>query len=396
MLRKVVSKRVYAILSLFIIIIISPGLASATTYIVSPDNDDRFIQATINRASDGDRIIVKSGQYRENLNITKKVALIGLDTGKGSPVVDAGGLGSAVIISADGVTFEGFQVVNSGKQWKDAGIKVISKNNVIRNNNVTNNAYGIVLDGSANNNVLKNQVSKNDVGISLYSSERCNIVENEAWNNTFGGILLSKANNNTIRNNNASLNQWAGIILGESSNNTVTNNIARYNENEGIWLLRSSANTIRGNRVRYNHIFGIRLLYSNRNSVNSNTVRNNLDGISLDSSNGNVLAGNNLSINEYGIYVDNSFSNRIYMNNLINNARNAHSWNSTNFWNSTEIISYSYNAVPYNRRVGNYWSGYFGPDPFGDGIGDLTHIVMGTERDYSPLMKPSEMYTLRG
>jgi parallel beta-helix repeat protein len=392
MLRNGVYRRVFLISA--VVFILSVGPIWGVTYVVSPDYEDKFIQATINRAADGDRIIVKSGQYRENLNVTKNIVLIGLDTGNGKPVVDAGGLGSAVVISADGVSFEGFEVTNSGRLWKDAGIKVTSKNCVIGNNNVTKNEYGIVLDGSAQNSVAKNSVCQNDVGISLYSSEKCTITENVACNNTFGGILLSKANNNTIRNNNASLNQWAGIILGECSNNSITNNIARYNDNEGIWLLRSAANTIRGNKVRYNYIFGIRLFYSNRNAVTSNTVRNNLDGVSLENSNGNILAGNNLSINDYGIYADNSFNNRIYMNNLINNQNNAHSWNSTNFWNSTEFISYSYNGVAYKRSVGNYWSGYFGPDPFGDGLGDLPQTVVGKEKDYNPLKKPSEKYTL--
>jgi parallel beta-helix repeat protein len=392
--RNGVQKRIVAISVM--LLFLSWGQTQAATYVVAPDYDDRFIQATINRASDGDRIIVKSGNYRENLNVSKRIALVGLDTGPGKPVVDAGGIGSAVVISAEGVTFEGFEVTNSGKLWKDAGIKVISKDNTIRNNIVTKNEYGIVLDGSARNNVIKNYVCQNDVGISLYSSERCTIAENEACNNTFGGILLSRSNNNTIRNNNASLNRWAGIILGESSDNTVANNIARYNENQGIWLLRSSANTVRGNRVRYNDIFGIRLFYSNRNSISSNIVRNNLDGISLENSNGNVLAGNNLSINDYGIYADQSFNNRIYMNNIVNNQNNAHSWNSTNFWNSTEILRYTYNGVAYRRYLGNHWSGYFGPDPFGDGLGDIPHTVSGQERDYNPLRRTSEMYTLRG
>ena len=379
-----------------LLLILSGGPASAATYVVSPDYDDKFIQATINRASEGDRIIVKSGNYRENLNVTKNLSLIGLDSGGGKPVIDGGGFGSAVVISADQVLFEGFAVTNSGKLWKDAGIKAISKENTIRNNMVTGNEYGIVLDGAARNSVLKNFVCKNDVGISLYSSERCTIVENEACNNTFGGILLSRANNNTIRNNNASQNRWAGIILGECSDNTVSNNVVRQNDNQGIWLLRSSANTIRGNRVRFNYIFGVRLLYSSRNAITSNTIRNNLDGISLESSNGNVLAGNNLSINEYGVYVDNSFNNRIYMNNLIGNNNDAHSWNSTNYWNSTELLKYIYNGVQYRRYVGNYWSGYFGPDPFGDGLVDRPHAVSGRERDYNPLKKPSENYTLRG
>jgi len=394
MLRRGVYRRGFAV-SAFVLILWL-GSAIAATYVVGPDSEEDPIQATISRASEGDRIIVKSGHYLENINVTKKLALIGLDTGEGSPLIDADEVGSAVIISSDGVMFEGFEVTNSGRLWKDAGIKVISKNCIIRDNDIKGNYYGIVLDGAEGGNVLRNFVCNNDVGISIYTSQRCTIAENSACNNTFGGILLSKASNNSIRNNNASLNQWAGIILGESSNNSITNNIARYNENEGIWLLRSASNTIRGNKVRYNYIFGIRLLYSARNAVSSNTVRDNLDGISLESSNGNIVAGNNLSYNDFGIYVDNSFNNRIYMNNIINNVQNAYSWNSTNCWNSTDRLTYIYNVVQYRRYLGNHWSGYFGRDDFGDGLGDGPQMISERDRDYSPLKKPSENYAIQG
>lgn len=89
MLRNDVYKRFFVISA--IVLITSVGQTLGATYVVSPDYEDKFIQATINRAGYGDRIIVKSGLYTENLNVTKKVALIGLDTGGGKPVVNAGG-----------------------------------------------------------------------------------------------------------------------------------------------------------------------------------------------------------------------------------------------------------------------------------------------------------------
>ena len=104
----------------------------------------------------------------------------------------------------------------------------------------------------------------------------------------------------------------------------------------------------------------------------------------------------NLSSNDYGVYVDNSFNNRIYLNNLINNGINAHSWNSSNFWNSTDLFGYIYKGAIYKMRVGNYWSGYFGPDHIGDGLGDRPQIVSEKERDQYPLKDTSEKYALRG
>jgi len=392
MLRNAAHKWTVWVLLLFLISLC--GISEAATFVVSLDQDNKNIQETINSANDGDRIIVKSGTYNENLDVSKVITLIGLDTGKGKPILNAGGRASCIVVSADHVVIEGFNVTNSGRLWKDAGIKVTSKHCVVRSNDVSNNEYGIVLDGFENCRVIGNKICSNDVGIALYSSENSTIENNFACNNTFGGILLSKSKNNSIKNNNASLNRWAGIILGESNDNSVLNNVARFNENEGIWLLRSNCNTIRGNRPRDNYIFGIRLHYSNRNLITNNRARYNLDGVSLENSNDNFLAGNNASNNIYGIYVDKSFNNMIYMNNFANNVENVHSWNSTNFWNSTERLGYKYNNVPYTKPVGNFWSDYSGPDPFGDGLGDDPKPISPTERDEHPLRFSSEKYVL--
>ncbi len=370
------------------------GYAQASTFIVAPDYDNKNIQSTINKADPGDRIIVKSGTYKENIDISKKLSLIGLNSGKGRPVVDAGGRSSAITISIEGVQVVGFEVKNSGRLWKDAGIKILSNKSSVRDNYVSNNEYGIVLDGVSNCLVLNNTLCSNDVGIALYNSESYTISDNSACNNTFGGVLLSKCKNGTIKGNNASSNKWAGIILGESTDNTVTNNIARFNENEGIWLLRSSNNVVRNNRARDNYIFGIQLYYSGRNIVTGNRARYNLDGISLENSNNNFLIGNDMSNNYYGIYTDNSLDNRIYLNNFIDNANNVYTWKSTNFWNSTDRINYQYNNVPYIRYMGNFWSGYSGLDPFGDGLGDDPYLVFESEWDYNPLRFSSENYVM--
>jgi len=68
----------------------------------------------MNATSAGDTIIVKSGIYYEHVNATKQLTLRGMDIGDGKPLVDAGGWGSAITISADGITLEDFRATNSG------------------------------------------------------------------------------------------------------------------------------------------------------------------------------------------------------------------------------------------------------------------------------------------
>jgi hypothetical protein len=36
----------------------------------------------------------------------------------------------------------------------------------------------------------------------------------------------------------------------------------------------------------------------------------------------------------------------------------------------------------------------FGPDPFGDGLGDLHQTIFENKKDHNPLKKPSEKYSL--
>ena len=105
------------------------GTASARTWYVDDDGGADFtgVQNAINNASVGDTIIVYSGVYYENVVVNKSVTLKGI----GIPVVDARGSDSAITLTADGITVEGFNVTNSRG---DAGIEVISSNNNLTGN----------------------------------------------------------------------------------------------------------------------------------------------------------------------------------------------------------------------------------------------------------------------
>ena len=143
---------------------VSVGCASAATYSVCPSGCDYTrIQLAINAADPGDTIEVHSGTYYENVDVNKQLILRGIDTGTGKPVVDAGGSGSAITLSADGITLEGFATTNSGSSWGDAGIKVTSNNNTITGCTASNNYWGICLDSSSSNNTITgNNATNND------------------------------------------------------------------------------------------------------------------------------------------------------------------------------------------------------------------------------------------
>lgn len=126
------------------------------------DEDYQTIQKAIDQASWGDIIEVHSGNYTENIRVTKAVTLMGVDTGNGLPVVIASGSGSVVTLMANGTTINGFRLTGSGGCCVDAGIQIQSCNNSVINNIIVNNKYGVYIKpGYKNNTLIANDFLEN-------------------------------------------------------------------------------------------------------------------------------------------------------------------------------------------------------------------------------------------
>ena len=153
---------------LIIILILIIGLAGAAKITVGPESANYTkIQQAIDNATDGDVIEVHSGIYYENLYVFKPVALLGVDTGKGMPVVDASGAGSVITLATNGTTVKGFNVTGSGHcGCGNSGILVDSSNNFIVGNEIYKNKYGIyVKPGKINNTFLSNDLQENNITV---------------------------------------------------------------------------------------------------------------------------------------------------------------------------------------------------------------------------------------
>jgi len=205
------------------------------------------------------------------------------------------------------------------------------------------------------------------------------------------GIDLEHSNNNSISNNNISSND-DGIYLYYSNNNSISNNSIS-NNGLGIGIWYSNKTSISNNIIISNNGDGIYLYYSNNNSISNNSISSNDDyGIFLESSNNNSISKNKICSNNLrGIILDCSNNNIIYLNNFINNTYNAYSYNSTNIWNSTEPITYTYKGSSFTNYMGNYWDDYNGSDANGDGIGDTPYSI-DSDKDNYPLIERFENY----
>ncbi|MCK5261176.1 MAG: right-handed parallel beta-helix repeat-containing protein [Thermoplasmatales archaeon] len=188
------------------------------------------IQDAINDSSDGDMVFVFNGTYVENLVVDKSIDLIGED--KNSTVIDGNGVDDVVYVSADEVNVTGFTVQNSGYVacavfdlngtlvdiFYDSGLEIRSNSNSVFGNIIAgyifikkssdnsifcNKIFSMVLFNSSNNVISNNNVSDNFIGISLYYSISNRIIENNIYSNDKYGLSLNySSNNNKIYHNN--------------------------------------------------------------------------------------------------------------------------------------------------------------------------------------------------
>jgi parallel beta-helix repeat protein len=314
------------------------------------------IQDAVDGAGLGDVIYVHAGMYVENVDVGKRLTLIG--DGVGVVTVQAASSNDHVFdVTANRVNITGFKVTGATGDGK-AGIclQVGADHCNITYNNALGNEYGIYLLYSSDNTITGNTAPYNDIhDIYLDHSSDNVLTENIVANIDWHGIRLAYSNNNTIVGNTASTNNGCAILLYSSVNNKLINNDVS-NSFQGIFMYASS----------------------NDNLVSGNTASNNRQGGIYLEGNNNTITGNTASNNDdFGILLESSLNNTLYHNNLDGNTNNNVYDDGTNAWDS--------------GSEGNYYSDYTGTDSDDDGIGDTPYsIPAGSSTDRYPLMQPWE------
>ncbi len=367
----------------------TPRANAYTLYVggVGPGNFSK-IQWAIENGSSGDTIFVYSGTYYENLAINKTISLIGENVD--NTIIEGNRSGDVINIYADWVDISRFSITGGGWNPNFYSLKLEDVHNcTIRNNKITNNANGIILQDSTHNIIEDNDVSDNVYqGIKLISSDD-NLVKNNTFIDNRYGISIKYSNRNYLVGNNASesfthngiyiycsawnfisnntvINNNIGIEISSylssyllnvdemlSENNTLSNNTVSHNRENGIYIYEGNQNKIIENNISDNKN-GITIRYSSENQIHSNNILNNKDfGVLLDFSSRNNLSYNNILINNWGIQIQEnryeepefSYNNIIYKN-YISNRIIGISIMSANF---NEIVQ---NKIAYNGLYG--------------------------------------------
>jgi parallel beta-helix repeat protein len=288
-----------------------------------------------------------------------------------------------------------------------------SSNNILIENNITNNGDGIYMVNSTSN-MLRHNTMNGNVPIRYGWPEGYNFLI-DGWDledyindvdttNTIDGapiyywvnkqgltvpsdagyVAIINSTNVAVKNLNLTKN-GQGVLFVHTNDSSIVGNNLEYNQ-FGLWFRSSSNNIISQNNITNNAI-GAFFWCSSRNTLSQNNIENSWiqDGVYLYCSSGNTLTANKIANNHYcGVRVVNSSSNSIYHNNFTDNEAQVYVEEpSSNKWDD---------GYP---SGGNCWSDYRGTDLYSgpyqnetgeDGVCDHPYIIDEKNMDRYPLV----------
>jgi parallel beta-helix repeat protein len=208
------------------------------------------IQSAVDAAAAGATVKVCPGNYNEDVSISGpgKANLTLLGSGASSTTITgqhtSGGPDTVQVLSAPGVTIDGFTITRTGNNTTDwaantqnQGINVGSSTGVtIRNNIISGNRNGIYVGQSSNNvTIRRNIVDFNRTGIHLVDNNNALIEENYIRENWTMGILYREELpvgpdpvGIIIRNNHIAGNWYSEIEFREPPGSSLINASGNY------------------------------------------------------------------------------------------------------------------------------------------------------------------------
>lgn len=320
------------------------------------------LQALVDRARPGDRLVVAAGVYDGDLLIDRPLTLVG----EGRPVLRGSGHGSVVRIRAAGVTLEGFDIDGraGGDLGRDSsGIHIAAPRATVRDCRIVRSLFGIYLLSSDDVALERNRIEgipgrppgEAGSGIHVYNSQRFRLE---------GNIVVGTRD---------------GIYVQSSPFGVVRGNVAR-DLRYGLHYMFSDDNVFEDNTFETGAA-GAALMYSRRIAFRRNRFVRNRGfasvGLLLKTCDDVVAEDNLMADNARGIFVEGSYRNR-FRRNVVAMSDTALVIYQSSGDNVFEGNSFVGNFTPLTlvgrrtdtRFQGNYWSDHRQPDLDGDGIAD--------------------------
>lgn len=289
------------------------------------------------------------------------------------------------IVASRNMTITDNEIVNGdGIQLAFVDDSLISNNEVYRTSPVYTD-HGISLYRCDGNTVSGNLLKNNrHAGLFLWLSSGNLITENQLLANNYG-LILAASDDNRVEENMAYANPTGiAVNAGSTGNEILANTITHENTKYGISIEQAIGNRVEANGITEAETGILLGTQANSNTVLKNTIVKAAYGMSITGSN-NEAAGNLLSQSTRGIIFPETYGkqtargNSIHDNVFADNQHHLylnHDSEATRIYRNAFFGGGSTLVEDYGKTTwtvageGNYWANYQGEDADGDGIGD--------------------------
>lgn len=177
----------YAILLILLVFIhLSVSPVHAAVSITDSSGNRGSVQSLINSSANGDSILLKSGNYYENIVIDRPITFGAADRSNPPKFVSLNGT-AGITLTADGVVLDGIIISGAAQQ----GLLVHSDNNKIANLSVSGMETGIGLASATHNDIAKSRITNNTIGVEIDSASEANTFSLNYFDNTVDVKSLS-------------------------------------------------------------------------------------------------------------------------------------------------------------------------------------------------------------
>jgi nitrous oxidase accessory protein len=320
------------------------------------------LQARVDAARPGDRVVVAPGTYEGDLVIDKPIVLAGI----GRPRLIGSGTGSVVRVRAAGVEIDGFDIDgrSGGDLGRDSsGIHVAASRVHVTDCRIVNALFGIYLR-EAHEAIVERCIitgipgrdpGEIGSGIHLWNTNDFTLTDNQIVG-TRDGMYIQSSSHGVVRGNRARDLRY-GLHYMFSDDNVFEDNTFE-NDAAGSAVMYSRRITFRRNRFLHNRGFasvGLLLKACDDVVAEDNLIADNARGVFLEGSYRNTFRRNVIAMSDYAVVLYDSSHDNVFEG-------NAFLENFTPLW----LVGRRTDT----RFDGNYWSDHGEPDLDGDGIAD--------------------------
>ncbi|WP_081949037.1 nitrous oxide reductase family maturation protein NosD [Litchfieldella xinjiangensis] len=351
------------------------GVLHAAQWTATPGEP---LQPLIARASDGDRLVLPAGRYPGQVTIDRRLHV----QGEPGAILDAGGQGHAVLVSASDCVLEGLRIEHWGHDLTALDAAIFVKREAhgceIRDNHLQGPGFGVWLDGTRDVRVIGNRIrgdrerrsQDRGNGIHLFNVSHSVIEANDVAQ-TRDGIYLDSSRHNVLRDNHLHDLRY-GVHYMYSFDNRLEDNVTR-GTRTGYALMQSKRLEVVGNHSIYDDNYGILMNNITDSRLEGNRIVGVTQPLGADGE-GRISGGDGKAIfvynSQFNRFEDNRFeASDIGIHLTAGSEDNVMAGNAF-IANRQQVM---YVATREQDWSGNYWSDYLGWDLSDDGIGDTPH-----------------------